>query len=122
MIAAIDLTDGPMTDTFCAFPSPLLTSRLFIFDHVRCVVGADERNAIREVIDHGNGRSPLTRELLSRDVYCNFMMRRCIDRWHDTRAKRLARMPAIRVHARVAGASAVLAIVLAYLMCGHGLS
>ena len=45
-----------------------------------------ERCAIREVIDHGSGRSPLTREMLSHEVYLNFHLRRCIQRWQDERA------------------------------------
>lgn len=49
-----------------------------------------ERRAIREVIDRGNGRSPLTREVLSHDVYLNFQLRRCIQRWHDERAAPIA--------------------------------
>lgn len=35
-----------------------------------------EREAIREVIDRGNGLSPLTREPLAREVYPNFQLRR----------------------------------------------
>jgi len=40
-----------------------------------------ERQAIREVLDRGNGLSPLTREVLARDVFPNFGLRKCILNW-----------------------------------------
>ena len=45
-----------------------------------------ERAAIQQVIDHGNGLSPLTRETLSRDLYANFQCRKQVAAWQQVQA------------------------------------